>query len=101
MELTDVNVLVAIISGLLGIYAGYKKALAYAQKNGQNEAKIIIMLENLTTSYEKMDKKLDDSIDDRHKIKVAIGVHEEQILNLIEKVDKIESNCKECRKKCD
>lgn len=100
MELTDVNVLVAIISGLLGIYAGYKKALSYAEKNGQNEAKIIIMLENLTTSYEKMDKKLDDSIDDRHKIKETLGIHEEQINTLLGDVKDLKSRCIECNKRC-
>ncbi len=100
MELTDVNVLVAIVSGLLGIYAGYKRALAYAEKNGQNEAKIIIMLENLTTSYEKMDKKLDSSIEDRHQIREAISVHDTLITKLIEEVNEIKENCKDCRKKC-
>lgn len=100
MELTDVNVLVAIISGLLGIYAGYKRALSYAEKNGQNEAKIIIMLENLTTSYEKMDKKLDSSIEDRHQIREIITTHDTQIINLIDEVNEIKQNCRDCRKKC-
>lgn len=100
MELTDVNVLVAIISGLLGIYAGYKKALSYAEKNGQNDAKIIIMLENLTTSYEKMDKKLDDSIDDRHRIKEILGVHDEQITMLLDDVKELKKRCLECNKNC-
>lgn len=83
MELTDVNVLVAIISGLLGIYAGYKRALSYAEKNGQNEAKIIIMLENLTESYKKMDEKLDNSIEDRHRIREAVSTHDALITKLL------------------
>lgn len=101
MELTDVNVLVAIVSGLLGIYAGYRKALTHAQQNGRNDAKIIIMLENLTESYKKMDKKLDDSIEDRHKIREAVLTHDTLITKLLEDVSEIKQNCKECRKKCD
>lgn len=100
MELTDVNVLVAIISGLLGIYAGYKRALSYAEKNGQNEAKIIIMLENLTESYKKMDEKLDNSIEDRHRIREAVSTHDALITKLLEEVSEIKANCRDCRKKC-
>lgn len=101
MHLTDINVLIAILSGVIGIYAGYKKALSEAKGDGENEAKIIIMLENLTESYKKMDGKLDASIDDRHQIREAIGVHETQIKALLGEVKEIKENCKECRKKCD
>lgn len=100
MELTDVNVLVAIISGLIGIYAGYRKALTHAQQNGRNDAKIIIMLENLTESYKKMDKKLDNSIEERHRIKEVVSTHDALITKLLEEVSEIKANCRDCRKKC-
>ena len=101
MHLTDINVLIAILSGVIGIYAGYKKALSEAKNNGESNARIIIMLENLTESYKKMDGKLDDSINDRHKIREVVGVHDTLITNLIEEVNEIKQNCKDCRKKCD
>ena len=46
MELTDINILLSIVTGVVGIYVGYRKALIHAQQNGRNDAKIIIMLEN-------------------------------------------------------
>lgn len=100
MDLTDVNILLAIISGLLGIYAGYRKALTHAQQNGRNDAKIIIMLENLTESYKKMDEKLDNSIEDRHRIREAVSTHDALITKLLEEVSDIKANCRDCRKKC-
>lgn len=101
MHLTDINVLIAILSGVIGIYAGYKKALSEAKGDGESNARIIIMLENLTESYKKMDEKLDTSIEDRHQIREAIGVHDTLITKLLEEVNEIKQNCKDCRKKCD
>ena len=62
MELTDINILLSIVTGVVGIYVGYRKALIHAQQNGRNDDKIIIMIENLTKYKEKKDKKLDNSI---------------------------------------
>lgn len=65
MKLTEINVLIAIVSGIIGIYAGYKRALSEAQKSGESDAKIILMLEHLKEAQDKMDKKLDTSAHDR------------------------------------
>lgn len=101
MQLTDINVVIAIISGLIGIYAGYKKALGDAQKNGESNARIIVMLEHLKEAQDKMDKKLDTSAHDRHELREALRGQEEQIKTLFNDVEEIKSNCKDCRKKCD
>lgn len=101
MQLTDVNVVIAIISGLIGIYAGYKKALGDAQKNGESNARIIVMLEHLKEAQDKMDKKLDNSAHDRHELREKLRGQEEQIDTLFKSVKRIEENCKDCRKKCD
>lgn len=99
MHLTDINILIAILSGVVGIYAGYKKALIEAKSNGENDARIIVMLENLIESYKKMDKKLDTSIEDRHQIREIITTHDTQITSLLDEIKEIKQNCKECRKK--
>ena len=101
MQLTDINVVIAIISGLLGIYAGYKKALGDAQKNGESNARIIVMLEHLKEAQDKMDKKLDNSAHDRHELREALRGRDEQIKTLFNDVEEIKSNCKDSRKKCD
>lgn len=101
MQLTDINVVIAIISGLLGIYAGYKKALGDAQKNGESNARIIVMLEHLKEAQDKMDKKLDNSAHDRHELREALRGHEENITTIFKEIKEIKANCKDCRKKCD
>ena len=100
MHLTDINVLIAILSGVIGIYAGYKKALSEAKSDGETNAKIIVMLEHLKEAQDKMDKKLDNSAHDRHELREALRGHEEQITTLFNDVKEIKENCKDCRKKC-
>ena len=101
MKLTEINVLIAIVSGILGIYAGYKRALSEAKGDGETNARIIVMLEHLKEAQDKMDKKLDNSAHDRHELREKLRGHDEQITTLFNDVKEIKANCKECRKKCD
>ncbi len=101
MQLTDLNVVIAIVSGVLGIYAGYKKALKEAQDQGESNAVIITMLKHHEELLTKLDTKLEDSAKARHVIKEKIAAHDEQIKTLFNDIEEIKSNCKDCRKKCD
>ena len=101
MKLTEINVLIAIVSGILGIYAGYKRALSEAKGDGETNARIIVMLEHLKEAQDKMDKKLDTSAHDRHELRERLKGHDEQIKTVFEDIKEIKANCKECRKKCD
>lgn len=98
--LNNTNVAIGIIAGLLGVYAGYKRALSEAEKNGESNAKIIVMLEHLKEAQDKMDAKLDTSAHDRHELREKLKGHDEQIKTLFLDVNEIKENCKECRKKC-
>lgn len=101
MKLTEINVLIAIVSGVLGIYAGYKRALSEAKGDGETNARIIVMLEHLKEAQDKMDKKLDTSAHDRHELREALRGHEENITTIFKEIKEIKANCKDCRKKCD
>ena len=101
MKLTEINVLIAIVSGILGIYAGYKRALSEAKGDGETNARIIVMLEHLKEAQDKMDKKLDTSAHDRHELREALRGHEENITTIFKEIKEIKANCKDCRKKCD
>lgn len=101
MELTDINILLSIVTGVVGIYAGYRKALKEAQENGKDNAVIITMLKHHEELLTKLDTKLEDSAKARHVIKEKIAAHDEQIKTLFNDIEEIKSNCKDCRKKCD
>lgn len=101
MQLTEINVLIAIVSGILGIYAGYKRALSEAKTDGESNAKIIVMLEHLKEAQDKMDKKLDTSAHDRHELRETLKGHDENIITIFKEIKEIKANCKDCRKKCD
>ena len=101
MKLTEINILIAIVSGILGIYAGYKRALSEAKGDGETNARIIVMLEHLKEAQDKMDKKLDTSAHDRHNIREKLVEHDEQLTTVFNEIKAIKLNCKDCRKKCD
>ena len=101
MKLTEINVLIAIVSGILGIYAGYKRALSEAQEKGKDNAVIITMLEHHESLLTKLDGKLEKSAHDRHAIEKELARQDERIDTIFKNVKRIEANCKECRKKCD
>lgn len=101
MQLTDINILLSVATGVIGIYAGYKKALKEAQDKGESNAVIITMLKHHEELLTKLDTKLEDSAKTRHAIKEKIAGHDEQIKTLLRDVKEIKANCKDCRKKCD
>lgn len=101
MQLTDINILLSIVTGVVGIYAGYRKALKEAQKNGKDNAVIITMLEHHEALLTKLDDKLEKSAHDRHVIEKELARQDERIDTIFKNVKRIEANCKECRKKCD
>ena len=101
MQLTDINILLSVATGVIGIYAGYKKALKEAQDKGESNAVIITMLKHHEELLTKLDVKLEDSAKARHIIKEKIASHDQQIKTLFEDVKEIKANCKDCRKKCD
>ena len=101
VELTDINILLSIVTGVVGIYAGYRKALKEAQDKGESNAVIITMLEHHEALLTKLDNKLEKSAHDRHAIEKELARQDERIETIFKNVKRIEANCKECRKKCD
>lgn len=101
MELIDINILLSIVTGVVGIYAGYRKALKEAQDKGESNAVIITMLKHHEELLTKLDTKLEDSVKARNLIKEKIAAHDEKIKTLLRDVEEIKTNCKDCRKKCD
>ena len=102
MQLTDINVILGIITGVAALYANYyKKALKDAQDKGENNAVIITMLKHHEDLLTKLDTKLEKSASARHMLEKELARQDEQIVTLFNRIEKIEDTCEKCRKKCD
>ena len=100
MQLTDINILLSIVTGVVGIYAGYRKALKEAQDKGESNAVIITMLKHHEELLTKLDVKLEDSAKARHVIREKLTEHDTQIDTIFRQIKEIKANCKDCRNKC-
>lgn len=102
MKLNDLNLILGIVVAITTLYAGYyKKALKEAQDKGKDNAVIITMLEHHEALLTKLDDKLEKSAHDRHVIEKELARQDERIETIFKNVKRIESNCENCRKKCD
>ena len=82
--LNDMNLLISVMAGAVGIYAGYHKAMADAENKAGSNAEIITMLKNQQVLLEKLEAKVEKTTSDRVLIEKELARHDEQIRTLFE-----------------
>lgn len=87
--LNDVNLLVGVTAGVIGVFTGYSKAVKAAEEKGSKIAEIKVMISTQTDLLREVQEKLDESAKDRKELYGDIKTLKEQVKTLFNNYDEL------------